>query len=104
VNTAIEEAGRFTPAEDYHQKHYLKRRSPAWDILLKRYREPQALFRSTDAARLNGYLGCNADPHRLGENLRRLAFPARIEQKLFDALTLTCRNFRGSGCALPPLD
>ena len=102
VRTAIERAGIFTPAEDYHQKHYLKRNYPLMDVLRERYPEHQQLLRSTEAARLNGYYGCNGDPARLGDGLRSLNLPANMEQVLFDTLTLTCREFRGGGCALPP--
>ena len=102
VHTPIEKAGVFTPAEDYHQKHYMKRNSPLMEVLSKRYPDQQQLFRSTDAARLNGYLGCNAEPNQLGEGIRSLDLPATLERDLFDTLTLTCRNFRGGGCALPP--
>jgi hypothetical protein len=103
VNTPLEPAGIFTPAEDYHQKHYLKGSRPLLDVLRKRYPDQQQLFLSTDAARLNGYLGCNGDPALLGANIRSLNLPANLESDLFDALTLTCRNFKG-GCALPPLE
>ena len=103
VNTALEKAGIFTPAEDYHQKHYLKGSKPLLDVLRKRYPDQQQLFLSTDAARLNGYLGCNGDPALLGENIRKLTLPVNLESDLFDGLTLTCRNFKG-GCALPPLE
>lgn len=103
VNTAIEAAGTFSPAEDYHQKHYLQGSKPLMDVLRKRYPDLQQLFRSTAAARLNGYLGCNGDPERLGEGLRSLDLPAILERDLFDSLSLTCCNFKGSGCALPPL-
>lgn len=99
VNTALEKAGLFTPAEDYHQKHYLRGAKPLLDVLKKRYPDQQQLFLSTDAARLNGYLGCNGDPAALGEDIRKLGLPANLESDLFDGLSLTCRNFKG-GCAL----
>lgn len=103
VRTAIEKAGTFTPAEGYHQKYYLQK-APAQilEVLRERYPDKQQLFRSTDAARLNGYLGCNGAPEDLGPGLRSLALPAKLEQDLFDTLTTTCRGFRGGGCALPP--
>ena len=102
VNTPIEKAGHFTPAEDYHQKHYLKGPKPLLELLRERYPDSQQLFRSTEAARLNGYLGCNAEPEQLGPGLRALDLPVTLERELFDSLTLTCRNYRGVGCVLPP--
>lgn len=103
VHTAIEKAGFFTPAEDYHQKHYLKRQTTIMDILRKRFPDPQQLFRSTDAARLNGFVGCNGEPSTLGRQLRKLDLPTQFELDLFENLTLTCRDFHDSSCALPPL-
>jgi methionine-S-sulfoxide reductase len=102
IVTRIAPATTFYPAEDYHQKHYLKGSKQLLDVLRKRYPDQQELFLSTDAARLNGYLGCNGDPALLGDNIRALDLPANLESSLFDNLTLTCRNFKG-GCALPPL-
>lgn len=102
VRTAIEAAGDFTPAEDYHQKHFLQKRKPLFELLRQRYPDLQELFRSTEAAHLNGLLGCNGDPQHLGREIRALALPDAAEQELFDSLTLTCRGFRGSGCSLPP--
>lgn len=103
VHTAIERAGLFTPAEDEHQKHFLQKApQELLDLLRERYPDRPQLFRSTDAARLNGYLGCHGKPGDLGAGLRRLDLPARLEQELFDTLTLTCRSFRGGGCVLPP--
>lgn len=57
VHTAVEDAGVFWPAEDYHQK-YMLRRSPALvRELLRRLPDESALRDSTVAARLNGVLG-----------------------------------------------
>ena len=103
VRTAIEAAGTFTPAEDYHQKHYLQGNKPLMDVLRKRFGSREELFRSTDAAHLNGMLGCNGDPERLGLDIRALNLPQPLEQELFDGLSLTCPNFHAQGCALPPL-
>jgi len=102
VGTVIEAAGIFTPAEDYHQKYYLQRVAPLMAELRQRYPDRQQLFRSTEAARLNGYLGCNGDPATFGADLRQVDLPAELERDLHDTLTTSCREFKGSGCALPP--
>ena len=102
LDTAIEPAGIFTPAEDYHQKYYLQRVAPLMKELQQRYPDRQQLFHSTAAARLNGYLGCNGDPASFGTDLRAVGLPAELEQDLHDSLTASCREFKGSGCALPP--
>jgi len=80
VRTAIEPAGIFTPAEDYHQKYYLQRVEALMAELRERYPELQQLFRSTAAARLNGYLGCNGDPASFGADLRSVGLPAELER------------------------
>jgi len=102
VQTAIEAAGIFTPAEDYHQKHYLQRVAALMAELQQSYPDLQQLFRSTEAARLNGYLGCNGDPDSFGKDLRAVGLPEELERDLHDSLTTSCREFKGSGCALPP--
>jgi peptide-methionine (S)-S-oxide reductase len=102
VNTAIEAAGIFTPAEDYHQKYYLQRVAPLMAELQQHYPDRRQLFRSTAAARLNGYLGCNGDPATFGADLRQVGLPANLERDLHDSLTTSCREFKGAGCALPP--
>ena len=57
VTTAVLPAGTFTPAEDYHQKYYLRGDGE----LMKEYRDfypdPVDFVRSTAVARVNGYLG-----------------------------------------------
>lgn len=68
VHTAVEDAGVFWPAEDYHQK-YMLRRSPALAReLLRRLPDESALRDSTVAARLNGVLG-GYRPDRLDEEI-----------------------------------
>lgn len=57
VQTSILPVGRFTYAEDYHQKYYLTRYGDIRDILTKTYRTEKALADSTVATRLNAYLG-----------------------------------------------
>ncbi len=55
--TAIEPAGVFTRAEDYHQKYLLRRESDLWAELERIYPDPIAFTDSTAVARVNGYLG-----------------------------------------------
>jgi peptide-methionine (S)-S-oxide reductase len=55
IITLIEKAGVFTPAEDYHQKYYLKNSSLMKDLTAY-YSKEQGITDSTAAARINGYL------------------------------------------------
>ncbi|MCA9491709.1 MAG: peptide-methionine (S)-S-oxide reductase [Myxococcales bacterium] len=57
VSTAIEQAGTFTRAEDYHQKYELRHVGPVWAELTAAYPDLDDLLRSTAAARMNAYAG-----------------------------------------------
>ena len=67
VYTAIEPAGTFYQAEDYHQKYRLKRKGEAFGQLLAIYPQMDDLVRSTAATRLNAWAagwGTDADRDR----------------------------------------
>lgn len=57
VRTTVERAGPFYPAEDYHQKYYLKRRPDLERAVRRKYPDETSLTASTLAARINGLLG-----------------------------------------------
>jgi len=100
VNTAIEPAGVFTDAEDYHQKYYLRRADGLMAGLRARYPDERQLIASTEAARLNGLLGCHGDPDTLAADIAALGLPEAKQLELLEYLTLRCREFRGVPCAL----
>lgn len=56
VHTAVEEAGTFWQAEDYHQKYRLRRKGQVWQELSAAYPDVDDLVRSTAAARLNAWV------------------------------------------------
>ena len=55
VWTSIEDAGTFTPAEDYHQKYELRHIGPVWAELVAAYPDMDDLVHSTAAARMNAF-------------------------------------------------
>ena len=82
VTTAVLPAGTFTPAEDYHQKYYLRQDSK----LMKEYRDlfpdPIDLVRSTAVARVNGYLGGYGTYDDLKVQLGALGLSPQGEERL----------------------
>ncbi|AOM83358.1 Peptide methionine sulfoxide reductase MsrA [Salisediminibacterium beveridgei] len=60
IETIIIQSGRFTPAENWHQKYFLRQASRSWNELVDYFGDEAALLRSTIAAKLNalvkGYL------------------------------------------------
>lgn len=82
VSTAIEKAGRFYPAEDYHQKWMLRRHADITAEFLALYPELQDFTRSTAVTRVNGYLGGHGTAPQLEREIHRLGLSAAAEEKL----------------------
>ncbi len=59
IHTAIEEAGTFYQAEDYHQKYQLQHFGELMSEFRAMYPSFPDLVRSTAAARVNGYIPGN---------------------------------------------
>ncbi len=80
VKTAILPAGRFTYAENYHQKYYLTRHGEVRDFLRRIYPTSKALADSTVATRLNAYLGSgfDKDPARLAAEIESYGLPDKV--------------------------
>jgi hypothetical protein len=101
VGTAIEPAGQFTPAEEYHQKHSLRRVDWLMRGLHELYPDQDLLLASTAATRLNGYLGCYGEPQSVATEVGKFGLPDATQLQLLEYLAIACREFKGVGCALP---
>lgn len=80
VRTKVLPLKEFWPAEDYHQKYYLRGQPALLALLDGSAPTDQALRDSTAAARLNAYLGGHLSGAELGDELRRLDQPQLAER------------------------
>jgi len=82
VQTEVLRAGTFYPAEDYHQKYYLRGFDWLEEELTAYYPDPVDLRRSTAAARINGVLGGHATPEQIEAVLPRLGLSPEATGRL----------------------
>ena len=82
IHTAVVPLRSFNLAENYHQKHLLKRQSTLAAELSRIYPRDRDFIASTAAARLNGYAGGHGSPAQLAREIDRLGLSAKGRQTL----------------------
>jgi peptide-methionine (S)-S-oxide reductase len=101
VHTAVETAGTFHPAEDYHQKYLLRRARALFDDLRANYASETELLASTPAARINGYLGCNGYLVDLEREVDSFGLSAQGREQLLAYVKNSCKVPAGPTCPAP---
>ncbi|MCK5914417.1 MAG: peptide-methionine (S)-S-oxide reductase [Desulfuromusa sp.] len=101
ISTMIEKAGDFYPAEDYHQKYYLRRLDKLIGEFKQIYPDDAQFVASTAAARINGYLGCNGNPEDLKKEVDLFGLSLAAQKYLVAHVSTKCSRFEGMTCPAP---
>jgi peptide-methionine (S)-S-oxide reductase len=101
IYTEILPAGKFTLAEDYHQKYYLRQMPDLLAEFSAMYPTREALVASTAAARVNGYVAGYGAPAEFQADIAGLGLSPAARQRL-EALVAKSPHFpSGPGCPVP---
>lgn len=84
VRTSVLPVRSFYRAEDYHQKHFLKRRHGLFNELTRIYENHHDLVDSTAAARMNGYAGGYGSSDQLSHEIGRLGLTEKGKRLLLE--------------------
>jgi peptide-methionine (S)-S-oxide reductase len=82
VYTEVRPAGEFYPAEDYHQKYFLRQAPELLAEFQAIYPAAGDLINSTAAARVNAYLAGAGSREGLAEEINRLGLSAAGQRQL----------------------
>lgn len=101
VKTDIEPLGEYYPAENYHQKYYLRQSGKLASELKKLFASEADFIASTAVARVNGYLGCNGSAEQLQREIGFLGLSPTAQELLIEHLSTSCGGFKGVTCPAP---
>jgi peptide-methionine (S)-S-oxide reductase len=99
VLTTFEPLRSFTPAEDYHQKYYLRSAGKIAALYQRIYPDERDFAASTATARVNGFLGGHGGPVRLAEEIGNLGLVGEARAELEQIVQ---KMHPSESCALPP--
>jgi peptide-methionine (S)-S-oxide reductase len=99
VKTRVSRLDAFTLAEDYHQKHSLRRFPDFIGEIEANSPNGDWLF-TYEATRLNGYLGGNGSCGILEKEIRRFGLSKGLEERLLE-LVCSREGRKGVACPLP---
>lgn len=100
VYTAIDPGTDFYPAENYHQKYYLRSVDRLITEFKRMYPDENQFAASTAAAKINGYLGCYGQPDNLKSEINLFGLSQGAQQYLIEQVSTKCGRFKGVGCVL----